>query len=158
VDTSGRVGSASIRAGLLADPRIPTSPEYELRDDVGAARYDVFGTANFLNFMTWTASIEYLLDKGIAAVRAYDETLVEQLIAGLTGSGYRLISPMGGSERSTLVVFTHEDRSRNAQIQKRLEEEGVHIAERDQKLRISPHLYNTPQDVKKATSLLSELA
>lgn len=136
----------------------PSAPTYELRGDVGAGRYDVFGTANFLNFMAWTASIEYLLDKRIAAIEEYDEALVEQVIRGLTAAGYRLISPPTGWARSTLVLFTHEDPSRNAWIHERLEQEGVHIAERDQKLRISPHLYNTPDEVKKATTLLAQLA
>src|SRR5262245_49227722 len=36
-----------------------------LRDDLGARRYDVFGTANFFNFKPWTASVEYLVEQGI---------------------------------------------------------------------------------------------
>src|SRR5262245_27730285 len=30
-----------------------------------ARRFDIFGTANFFNFMPWTASVEYLLECGI---------------------------------------------------------------------------------------------
>lgn len=136
----------------------PRAPAYELQDDVGAACYDVFGTANFVNFMPWTASVEYLLDKGISNVETYDDSLVQQVIDGLTNAGYRVLSPTGRPQRSTLVLFTHEDPSRNASIHKRLEEEGVHVAERDQKLRISPHLYNTLDEIKKATNLLASLA
>ena len=38
---------------------------YEIRPDLGARAYDVFCTANFLNFLPWTRSVAYLLDKGI---------------------------------------------------------------------------------------------
>jgi selenocysteine lyase/cysteine desulfurase len=136
----------------------PREPTYELHGDVGAAGFDVFGTANFLNFMTWTASLEYLLDKGIATIAEYDETLVQQVIEGITNAGYHLISPAAGPERSTLVLFTHEDAARNASIAQTLEREGIHLAERDGKLRIAPHLYNTPEEIERTTALLAALA
>jgi selenocysteine lyase/cysteine desulfurase len=129
-----------------------------LRDDIGAERFDVFGTANFLNFMPWTASLEYLLDKTIADVQRYDDALVQQVIDGLSDAGYRVISPIHGPERSTLVVFTHESPDRNPTIHKQLEEESVHVAERDNKLRVSPHLYNTPEEIEESIRVLAKLA
>jgi selenocysteine lyase/cysteine desulfurase len=136
----------------------PRAPAYELRDDIGAERFDVFGTANFLNFMTWSASLEYLLDKTIADVQRYDDALVQQVIDGLSDAGYRVISPIHGPERSTLVVFTHESPDRNPTIHKQLEEERVHVAERDNKLRVSPHLYNTPEEIEESIRVLAKLA
>ena len=161
-------GFAWIRPDLLATLKYeqaywlahgaPPVPAYELHDDVGAARYDVFGTANFLNFMAWTAAVEYLLDKGIANIAKYDDGLVEEVVIRLRGAGYRLVSPAGPPDRSTLVLFSHEDADRNRLIHQRLEAEGVHVAERDQKLRLSPHLYNTPQQIDRVTALLARLA
>src|ERR1035441_9906033 len=40
--------------------------DYSLRNDLGARAWDVFCTANFLNFMPWTAAIEHLLQAGPA--------------------------------------------------------------------------------------------
>jgi cysteine desulfurase / selenocysteine lyase len=40
------------------------------RGDPGAARYDVFATANFFNFRTLAASVEYLLQHGIEACKS----------------------------------------------------------------------------------------
>lgn len=136
----------------------PGTPVYELRDDLGAAGYDVFGTANFLNFMTWTASIEYLLGKGILEIQSHDEMLVDRLVKGISKAGYVLTSPAVGLSRSTLVVFSHEDAARNVLIREQLEAEGIHIAERDEKLRISPHLYNTRDEIDEVTHLLARLA
>lgn len=161
-------GFAWIRSEILATLRYEQAywlahassraPEYELKDDIGAARYDLFGTANFLNFMTWTASIEYLLDKSIAKVQEYDEELVEETITGITGAGYRLVSPRSQPARSTLVLFSHQDPDRNPAIHQRLEQEGIHVAERDQKLRVAPHLYNTPREIERLVDLLAKLA
>jgi cysteine desulfurase / selenocysteine lyase len=47
--------------------------EHKLRTDLGARAYDVFGTANFFNFLPWTASIEYLLAQGLEAIAAHDQ-------------------------------------------------------------------------------------
>lgn len=134
------------------------SPDYELREGVGAARYDVFGTANFLNFMTWTASVEYVSDKGLGRIQEYDDGLVQHAVDGLASAGYRLISPSHGPHRSTLVLFSHRDVSRNPDTHGRLREEGIHIEQRDEKLRMSPHFYNTPDDIDRALAMLSELA
>jgi len=134
----------------------PRTPEYRLQEKIGAAGYDIFGTANFINFMAWTASVEYLLDTGIDNIQMYDETLVQRAVDGVTAAGYRLISPPEGRARSTLVLFSHEEESNNSQIHKELEQQGVHIELRDGKLRLSPHLYNTTEDIDRAIELLAE--
>ena len=134
----------------------PRSPTYELRDNLGASAYDVFGTANFLTFKSWTASVELLLDFGIDRIQNHDDELVTQLLEGLDRLGYAVVSPRSETQRSTLVLFTHEDQSQNATIKTSLEEHGIHIAERDGKLRISAHLYNTPQDIDRALDVLAQ--
>jgi cysteine desulfurase/selenocysteine lyase len=127
---------------------------YRLRGDLGAARYDVFGTANFLNFMPWTASVEYLLEIGVDRVAAWDQALVERLVQGLDPGRYRLLSPPGGAPRSTLVVLTHHQQALNAALHQELAAAGVDVALRDGNLRVSPHLYNTEADVDRALEVL----
>lgn len=131
------------------------STAYELRDDIGASAYDVFGTANFLSFRTWTASLELLLDFGIKNIEDYDNDLVTRLVTGLQSLGYQLVSPTEGPSRSNLVLFTHKDMFKNDVIKAALEERHIHVAEREGKLRISPHLYNTPHDIDRALDVLT---
>jgi cysteine desulfurase/selenocysteine lyase len=125
-----------------------------IRRDLGARAFDIFGTANFFNFMPWTASIEYLLEAGIDTIAAHDATLVDRLIDGLETRGYSVVSPTDGPERSTLVLTSHPDRSRNAAIHATLRERDVEIAYRRGNLRFSPHLYNTAEDVDRALDAL----
>jgi hypothetical protein len=54
--------------GHLGQDDLGQEAAYRLRDGLGAAAYDVFGTANFLTFRPWTASVEYLLGLGIDRV------------------------------------------------------------------------------------------
>jgi len=129
-----------------------------IRDDLGARRYDVFGTANFFNFKPWAASIEYLLSLGIDRIADHDQELVSRLIDGLDHLDYQLFSPRSGDRRSTLVFFSHRDPNRNEEIWKSLREEAVFISYRAGKLRAAPHLYNTPEEIDRLLELLGRLA
>jgi cysteine desulfurase/selenocysteine lyase len=128
--------------------------EYTLRDDLGAAAYDVFCTANFLNFMPWAAAVEYLLTQGLEQIEMYDDMLVSRLINGLDLAKYELISPQQGVTRSTLVILTHRERERNIEIFATLKREGIDIALREGNLRVSPHLYNTVDEIDNLLSIL----
>ena len=128
--------------------------EYSLRDDLGASKYDVFCTANFFNFMPWTASVEYLLDKGIAQIEKHDHMLVSRFVQGLDCDRYTIISPREGAERSTLILFSRREQERNPSILDKLKREGIDIALREGYLRASPHLYNCIENVDVLLSVL----
>lgn len=123
----------------------------------GAGTYDVFGTANFFNFMPWAASIEYLLKKGIEHIAEYDQQLVSHLINGLDARKYKLISPREGFARSTLVFISHNNPKRNAEIYTLLKAKGIEVAFRRGQLRFSPHLYNTKKEIERALAVLESL-
>jgi len=127
---------------------------YEPRTDLGAARYDVFCTANFLNFAPWRASIELLLEIGIETIATHDQALVGRLIAGLTDTDWQLVSPRQEPERSTLVLIRHPNPDRTAAAAAALTKAGIDIAERAGSLRFSPHLYNTTSDIDRALAVL----
>ncbi|RPI53413.1 MAG: aminotransferase class V-fold PLP-dependent enzyme [Chloroflexi bacterium] len=121
-----------------------------------ARTYDVFGTANFFNYTAWTAAVEYLLAQGLERIARHDEGLVERLVGGLDRSHYALLSPREGASRSTLVFVSHRDPARNAGIHRRLKQAGVEVSYRQGKLRLAPHLHNTPADVDRVLAALHE--
>lgn len=140
-------GAADLGRGLAYEP----SP------DLGAARYDVFATANFFNFLAWTAAVEYLLRCGPARIAQHDADLVERLVTGLDAAGYRLLSPPDGDARSTLVLLTHHDADRNAAVHEALRVAGVDVALRTGSLRISPHLHNSVADIDRVIDVLADV-
>jgi cysteine desulfurase / selenocysteine lyase len=127
--------------------------EHRLRDDLGARAYDVFGTANFFNFAPWAAALEYLLACGLSAIAAHDQALVERLITSLDGSGYEFVSPTERGERAAIIVLDAGE-GRNEQICRSLERNKIDVALRAGNLRLSPHLYNTPDEIDRAVSVL----
>ena len=97
---------------LTADDLGREQLDLTLRDNPGAARYDVFATANFFNFKPWAAAIEYLLGHGIGIVREHDDALVQQIIDGLDRRKFVVTSPEAGQRRSTLVFIEPRQRGR----------------------------------------------
>ena len=140
--------------GHLAQEDLGQETAVRLRDDLGAAAWDVFGTANFLNFRPWTAAVEYLLGIGLDGVAARDQALVERLLQGLDPDRYRLASPRRGPGRSTLVVLDHRQPGRTETLHRELAAAGVDVALRRGRLRVSPHLYNTEADIDRALEVL----
>jgi cysteine desulfurase / selenocysteine lyase len=129
--------------------------EHRLREDLGARAYDVFGTANFLNFIPSAAALEYLLAQGIDAIAGYDQALVGQLIGLLEGSGYRFISPTDAGQPAAIVVISSADPGGNQAACRRLRDAGIDAALRAGKIRLSPHLYNTPSQIQYAATILT---
>jgi cysteine desulfurase/selenocysteine lyase len=127
-----------------------------LRDDLGARAFDVFGTANFFNFKPWTASVEYLLAQGIENVAAHDDRLVSELIDGLDRSRYEILSPLAGPQRSTLVLISHKQAERNMSIYERLRRRNIYVALRRGRLRISPHIHLSSEDIAQALDALND--
>jgi cysteine desulfurase/selenocysteine lyase len=125
--------------------------ELQLRDDLGARAYDVFGTANFLNFVPWSAALEYMLSAGLEAIVDHDQALTQQLIDGLDELGFGFISPIKADERAAIVVVSSDA---GALLHEELRQHGVDVALHAGKLRFSPHLYNTPADIERALEVL----
>ena len=139
----------------LSAEELKSSGELQLSQKRNASQYDVFGTANFFNFVPLTASIEYLLDVSLEKIYRYNATLVDRIISGLDSSRFELISPREKEKRSGLVVFSHKDRSRNQSIFDALLNQKIYLASWKGNLRASPHLYNTSQEIDKFLTILN---
>ncbi len=132
---------------------------YELRDDLGAGRYDVFGTANFFNFVPWNAALELLDGVGVEAIAAHDQRLVDAIVSELDGSRrLHVLSPRSGPARSAIVVISHANPEVNTVLHGRLREAGVDVALRSGNLRFSPHLHNDEEDIRQALEHLARHA
>ncbi len=129
-------------------------PSYEVPGNLGAPRYDVFATANFFNVAAWTASVEHLLSIGVPTIAAHDQTLVDMLVTGLDPEHFRVLSPPGGPQRSTLVLLSDRDPDRNPTLYRALTAAGIDVAYRGGSLRVAPHLYNDASDIERTLDVL----
>lgn len=128
-----------------------------LRHDLGVRAFDVFCPANFLTVLPWIESLQLIVDTGVEVIANWDQRLVDVLIEGLDPELFRLVSPADGPSRSTLVVLENTNGS-GKQRHEQLARDGIDIAFREGNLRLSPHLFNTFEEIKVALDALHEPA
>jgi selenocysteine lyase/cysteine desulfurase len=127
--------------------------EYDIRD-LGVRGFDVFCPAAFLTNDAWSAAVGLLTDIGIDAVAAHDQRLVQQLVDGVDPDRYELISPVTGPERSTLVVLRPRIEPAT-EVVVRLAARSIDVAAREGNVRLTPHLFNTPDQIAETCAALN---
>lgn len=139
---------------LLDDNVLQNEGDLILPKNSSSRAFDVFGTANFFNFVPWKSSIEYLLNIGTENLKLHSEMLIKRIHDQLDLSKYNIMSP-SLSVSSPIVVVSHKDNTQNNLIFDTLKLEGVHTAFWRNTIRISPHVYNTMDDVDRCIQILN---
>ena len=117
--------------------------------------YDVFGTANFLNFMSWTESLKYLLEIGIKNIEKHNCSLIDTIVDNLPKDRYRIISQRNNQNESSILVIAPLKDNIEA-LNNRLLAKNIWIGIRQGNIRISPHIYNDLQDIEMLLRELNE--
>lgn len=115
-----------------------------------AERFTI-GSQNWLGMIALEASLTVLLELGIERIAARVLALTDLLIADLQRLGYPIRSPLEPARRSAIVVVEH---SEPETAYRRLLDGGVVTAVRGGGVRISPHCYNTEEDVLRVGAIL----
>lgn len=111
----------------------------------GARRFDANEPGNFFNMAGAAAATEYVAEVGPAAVEAHVAGLFDRLVDGLPD----WLRPVEThpSQRSNILCLALDPDVRGDALLARLREADVYLSQRQDSLRISPHVYNTPGDV-----------
>lgn len=116
------------------------------------------GLANFSGLAGMGASIELFLEIGIDRIREHVLSLTELAVGRLRSLGYHIISPRDtDGEKSGIVSFYHS-RYSSADIKQFLARHKISISVRVVRalpvLRISPHYYNTHDEIEHLVDVL----
>jgi len=118
-----------------------------------ARKFDT-GSYNLVGILGLGASMRMMLDVGIDKISAHILMLTDRMVSALRDKGYRVISSRRPGEASGIVAFI-SDVHDHSQIQKHLQaEHRIVIAVREGRLRSSPHLYNTIEEIDRMVELL----
>ena len=152
-----------VRAGLH-EQLLPTQTGWFADEDVfqmdisdyspaGDARRFDSGTPPVPNIYAGLAGIGIVREAGVEAIEAHVRGLVEELLAGLDELGARVVTPRGEADRGPLVCVASTDAEG---LVAALGERSIVTSAREPSLRISLHLYNTPEDVERILAVLAE--
>lgn len=139
----------------LSAEELNSTDALKIKELSHARKFDVFCTANFFNFVPFNATIEYWLKLGMDNVWAYNQTLIDAFIRHLDKKKYRIISSLEEGKRSGMVFISHQSADKNPTVFKYLQENQVFPAFWKGHIRLSPHVYNTPEHMVLVADLLS---
>ncbi len=128
--------------------------DYTLRSDAG--RFEC-GSHNVAGLMGLKASLELLGGVGTGKVAQRIRDLTDRLVDGLLAKGYHVVSPRDKWQWSAIVSFTCKDPTQHEPIFKMLRKDHkTEIALREGRLRVSPHFYNTDEQIDRLLNRLPE--
>jgi cysteine desulfurase/selenocysteine lyase len=134
---------------------------YEQPLKAGAARFE-HSSPNRLPIVGLDAALGVFesIDGGMPAVEQRILGLTGHAIAGLERLGYPVVSPQGEGERSGIVCFQQHPERQDINTQQLVEElasRNIHMAARSDIMSISPHFYNTLEEIDTLLNALEDL-
>ncbi len=112
-----------------------------------ASRFDVPETANFLNLYALESSLEFLHRVGVENIMRHCFGLLDRLREALASRGFQLNASAEPAHRSTILTFRASSEEDTARMHQKLSDQQVIVSLREGWIRVSPHLYNSEEDM-----------
>lgn len=119
----------------------------------GARRFE-YGTPAVAAIYAARAGISLLDEIGIATVRERHMLLSQQLVDGAKSQGWTVRCPADARERTAIVTVEHPEPQKAVDA---LRSKGVITDSRPGLIRLSPHYFNTADEMSRALELLAPL-
>jgi cysteine desulfurase/selenocysteine lyase len=145
-----------IRPTLVGWMSVPSPEDYgnfEQEWMPGALPWET-GTAPTSLIHGLEASLSLLLETGVERIAAHLYDLTGYLCERLQTLNYRVVSSRRAGEKSQIVCIQHQGEWSSMALYNHLKKQNIIAAPRGERLRISPHLYNTADDIDKLVDAL----
>jgi len=138
-----RLHPIGIGANSMVRPYAYTTIDFNLKPHAG--RWEG-GAYNIPGIAALGASLKLLLDKGIEDIERQVVALTDYLCERAIGRGWKLYSSRANGEKSGIVSLIHSSLPA-AEVMKRCRTAGVIVNNRADRVRVSPHAYNTEAEI-----------
>lgn len=139
------------QTGWFADRDIFQMDIHDYSPSATARRFES-GTPPIPSIYAGIAGMELMKEIGIAETREHVLALHELLYAGVDELGGTIVTPPEPEQRGALLCIASTDAP---ELVRRLAAERIVASSRDDNLRISPHCYNTAEDVEAVLTALA---
>lgn len=134
--------------------RDPFSFDVQHLDLPENARRFEYGTPSVPTAYAARAGLALFRDVGIARVRESHRRLSQRLVDGALASGLSVRSPLEAERRTAIVAIAHPDPHDAVE---RLRGRGIIVDSRPGVVRLSPHFFNTAEEIDQALAALVQL-
>jgi selenocysteine lyase/cysteine desulfurase len=122
-----------------------TATAYRQEYEKGARRFDVGEHANYITVPMLTEGARQANAWGVDAIQEYCASLTRPLAAMLEDE--RFVAAPASERIAHIIGIRLTDESRIPAVMKALADRQVRVSQRGQSIRVSPHVYNTPEDI-----------
>ncbi|MFH1417532.1 MAG: aminotransferase class V-fold PLP-dependent enzyme [Planctomycetota bacterium] len=116
----------------------------DFRED--ARRFDS-GSYNLAGIWGLAGSVEWLLEIGLDKISRRVLMLTDRLAEGVRRKGYRVVSSRAPGEASGILAFVSDTHDHDRIVNHLRQEYRTVISARQGRLRVSPHFYNTEDEI-----------
>jgi len=127
--------------------------KYDLPRFSSSRRFEI-GTYPFSNLWTMCSSLELLSEIGTKAIENQVIKLLDLLIDYLKNTPYQIKSSLEPLYRSGILSFSGKNCSK---LHRALSQKKILTSFRENSIRVSPHFYNSLEDIEKLIWVLSEM-
>jgi len=118
---------------------------WSLRLSETASRFEV-GSPSFMSLVGATEALKMILNTGIENIEKRILKITDHLIDVVKDLGLELQTPEESAHRSGIVNFKID---KPEEVAKKLNSKGIIVSARAHGIRVSPHFYNTEQEIDK---------
>lgn len=127
--------------------------DYDLRFERDARRFEV-GTYPYTALLGLSESLDLIDTLAVARIAAHSGALLARLEEGLEGLGATIVSCTLPDCRSSILCFRADDEGTTRAIHAALLASGVTCALREGSVRLSPHFYNTADEIDRVLEIV----
>lgn len=128
--------------------------QYDPNYKAGAARFTIGEATNFVLTPMLDAGLEQILDWGVDNIQQYCEALLQPLIQYVEGRGQSVEDVRYRSAH--LLSLQLPDTVNPDALVNLLRERNILVSLRGTRIRVAPHLYNTPEDIQALIQAIDE--
>jgi cysteine desulfurase/selenocysteine lyase len=126
---------------------------YDLPPFSSSRKFEI-GTYPFSTLWTMCSSLELLSEIETRAIEKQVLELLDLLLDYLKDSPYQIKSSLDPLHRSGILSFSGKDTARLFRI---LSRKKIPVSFRENSIRVSPHFYNSPEDIQKLIQVLKKV-
>ena len=145
------VGWASVKREIFETADLWNNTELILSDT--ASRFEI-GTPSCLSYVGASSALKMILEYGIDRIEDRIGELIDYLIGRLEEEDFDLQTPKDPSNRSGIINFKISDPIKKVE---ELREKGVIVSARMNGIRVSPHFYNTKEEIEEFIEQLKKM-
>ncbi|MCH2535249.1 MAG: aminotransferase class V-fold PLP-dependent enzyme [Bdellovibrionales bacterium] len=115
----------------------------------GARRFDMGEKSQFHNMTAFIAALEFIETTGVDTINKHCKELTNLIIKNIEDKDHKFYYWPSSQRSEHILGLYFKEQNQLEMTKQKLQNNNVHVSYRGQAMRISPHIYNTEEDIQR---------